>query len=103
MRPPKPVTIDGVSYPSMRAAARALGVSAQAISQRANPEQTNRRKRAYNAARRPIRLSLAKVDALAALPYLELARQQCFSEDAQRGLDQLIAAIEAGSVVAPLR
>jgi hypothetical protein len=30
---------------------------------------------------------------LAALPYLATARELCFSEQAQRGLDQLIAAL----------
>jgi len=32
-------------------------------------------------------------DMRAALPWLQEARAQCFSEEAQRGLDQLIAAI----------
>lgn len=40
-------------------------------------------------------------DMAAALPYLELARDQCFSDQAQRGLDQLIAALWAKSAAHP--
>lgn len=38
-------------------------------------------------------------DMLAALPYIEieLARGQCFSDEARRGLDQLVAALWAAS------
>lgn len=37
----------------------------------------------------------ASSDMLAALPFLQDARRMCFHEDAQRGLDQLIAALWA--------
>lgn len=39
------------------------------------------------------RLVLVTDDMRAALPWLEQARQQCFNEDARRGLDQIIAAL----------
>jgi hypothetical protein len=40
-----------------------------------------------------MRTILITSDMLAALAYLQTARELCFSEQAQRGLDQLIAAL----------
>ena len=44
---PKKITIDGVEYPSHRAAAKALGVTPQAIGLRADPEKRRRLKQKY--------------------------------------------------------
>jgi hypothetical protein len=42
-----------------------------------------------------MRTILITSDMIAALAYVQTAREQCFSEPAQRGLDQLIAALWA--------
>lgn len=71
-----PVTLDGVTYDSLSAAARALGVSVQAVWNRAHPESIRRaQKKHRRITRRPrttrggqyVRISKAGADALSAL------------------------------------
>jgi len=74
--------------------------AAQELRQRATITTTRYRKEDADEAASDIlehlaagRLLLLSDDMRAALPWLEAARAQCFHEDAQRGLDQIIAAL----------
>lgn len=77
-------------------------VAAEELRRRSQVAGTRYRKEEANATASTILETLAagrtallvvSSDVLAALPWLEQARAQCFSEEAQRGLDQLIAAL----------
>jgi hypothetical protein len=78
--------------------------AAQELRRRATITTTRYRKEDADAAASDIlehlaagRLLLISSDIRAALPWIEEARGQCFNEAAQRGLDQLIAALRVAA------